>query len=170
MTGKPRQPTELSPPAHDEAADAQMAMLYGLPGHLIRRAQQVAVAIFLEEVGKLDVTPVQFGAMTAIAAHPGIDATHVSALIAFDRSTMGDVLDRLESKGWIERRPSPQDKRVKSLWLTEAGRELYERCRPAVLHTQERLLAPLQPSERERFVAVMRQLVGLHTGGDRYKG
>ncbi|MCS6878835.1 MAG: MarR family transcriptional regulator, partial [Geminicoccaceae bacterium] len=89
---------------------AEMRELYTKPGHLIRRAHQLATALFAEECGEL--TPVQYAALWAIAAQPGIDATRVSALIAFDRSTIGDVLERLEGKGWIRRETSPTDRRV----------------------------------------------------------
>ncbi len=74
-----------------------------LPGHLIRRVHQVSTAYFAEECGG-DLTAVQYAALVAIGAHPGIDATRLSEIIYFDRSTIGDVLDRMEGKGWILRR------------------------------------------------------------------
>jgi len=70
-----------------------------LPGHLVRRVHQVATAYFAEECGA-DLTAVQYAALVAIGAHPGIDATRLSEIIFFDRSTIGDVLDRMEGKGW----------------------------------------------------------------------
>ena len=72
--------------------------LYTQPGHLIRRAQQIAVALFIEECAEFDLTPVQYAALVADQEHPGIDATRLSALIAFDRSTLGNVLERLEAR------------------------------------------------------------------------
>ena len=90
------------------------------PGHLIRRAQQIAVAIFVEECAAFDLTPVQYAAMVAIQENEGIDATRLSAQIAFDRSTLGNVLERLEARGLVERYSSPDDKRVKLLKLTHA--------------------------------------------------
>ena len=89
--------------------------VYSKPGHLIRRAQQIAVALFMEECATFDITPVQYAALVAIREHAAIDATRVSALVAFDRSTIGSVLERLEAKGLIERTNSRQDKRVKTL-------------------------------------------------------
>ena len=65
----------------------QLRDLHGTPGHLIRRAQQIAVALFMEECAELDLTPVQYAALVAVHEHPGIDATRLSALIAFDRSS-----------------------------------------------------------------------------------
>ena len=99
--------------------------LHRQPGHLIRRAQQIAVAIFIEECAAFDLTPVQYAAMVAIQENEGIDATRLSAQIAFDRSTLGNVLERLEARGFVERYPSPDDKRIKLLKLTAQGQFSY---------------------------------------------
>jgi DNA-binding MarR family transcriptional regulator len=52
-------------------------------------------------------TSVQHAALVAMGQNPEVDATPLSTLIAFDRSTTGDVFERLEGKGWIVRSPSP---------------------------------------------------------------
>jgi len=52
----------------------QLQDLYSKPGHLIRRAQQIAVAIFMEECANFDLTPVQYAALVAIRENPGTDA------------------------------------------------------------------------------------------------
>jgi DNA-binding MarR family transcriptional regulator len=136
--------------------------VYTRPGHLIRRAQQIAVAIFMEECAGLDLTPVQYAALVAIREHPGVDATRLSALIAFDRSTLGNVLERLEAKGLIERTASPADKRVKVLHLRPEGRRLLREIEPAIARTQERILGPLKPADRRRFMELLEQLVALN--------
>src|SRR6476646_6831603 len=105
-------------------APITMDAVYTAPGYLFRRMQQIAVAIFVEECKAFDLTPVQYAALIAIHTHPGIDATRLSAVIAFERSTLGNVIERLESKKLIERKPSPEDKRVKLLYLTRAGAAL----------------------------------------------
>src|SRR5262249_1610559 len=98
-----------------------MDAVYGKPGYLFRRLQQIAVAIFVEECKSFDLTPVQYAALVAIGTHPGIDATRLSAVIAFDRSTLGNVIERLEAKDYIARRSAREDKRVKLLYLTRSG-------------------------------------------------
>ena len=132
--------------------------LYGMPGHLIRRAQQISTALFTEECGAFALTSVQFAALHAIERNPGVDATRLSALIAFDRSTIGDVLDRMQQKGWIERTAAPDDRRVKLVALTPEGVRLLRSVQPAVRRVQDRILAPLAPAERARFV----RLLALH--------
>ena len=68
------------------------------PGHLIRRLQQISFAIFVDQARKFDITPVQYSAIFAIGNHPGIDQTALCNIIAFDRSTIGDAVTRLEKK------------------------------------------------------------------------
>jgi DNA-binding MarR family transcriptional regulator len=139
-----------------------MDNIYEMPGHLIRRAQQVSTALFTDECGAYDLTSVQYAALCAIKANPDVDATRLSALIAFDRSTIGDVVERLESKGWISRRSSPQDRRIKLLRLSSAGAKLLVQVGPAVGRVQERLLAPLAPRDRAMIVRLLMQLAECH--------
>jgi DNA-binding MarR family transcriptional regulator len=136
--------------------------LYSMPGHLIRRAQQISSALFAEECG--DLTSVQYAALVAIKENPDVDATRLSTLIAFDRSTIGDVLERLEGKGWVVRSPSPSDRRVKLLRLSPAGMEAIRSVEPAVRRVQKRLLAPLAPEDQATMVRLLAQLVDLHDG------
>jgi DNA-binding MarR family transcriptional regulator len=144
-----------------------MDAVYTAPGYLFRRMQQIAVAIFVEECKAFDLTPVQYAALIAIHTHPGIDATRLSAVIAFDRSTLGNVIERLESKKLIERKPSPEDKRVKLLYLTRAGAVLLRDIMPAVESAQMRMLQPLKPADRKALMALMAQLVDLNNEASR---
>jgi DNA-binding MarR family transcriptional regulator len=139
-----------------------MDAVYTKPGYLFRRMQQIAVSIFVEECQAFDLTPVQYAALVAIHTHPGIDATRLSAVIAFDRSTLGSVIERLEAKGYIERRPAPEDKRVKLLTLKRSGAALLRNIMPAVDRAQARMLAPLKPADRKTLLALLAQLVDLN--------
>ena len=145
----------------------QLRDLHGTPGHLIRRAQQIAVALFMEECAELDLTPVQYAALVAVHEHPGIDATRLSALIAFDRSTLGNVLERLETRKLVQRYASPEDKRVKLLRLSPAGIAMLARASAPVMRAQQRILAPLKPSDRERLIVLLEQLVELNNEASR---
>jgi DNA-binding MarR family transcriptional regulator len=144
-----------------------MDAVYAQPGYLFRRMQQIAVAIFVEECRAFDLTPVQFAALVAIHTHPGIDATRLSAVIAFDRSTLGNVIERLENKGFIERKPSREDRRVKLLYLTKSGAALLRDIMPAVERSQARILEPLKPADRKTLMTLLTQLVDLNNEASR---
>lgn len=139
-----------------------MNTLYAMPGHLIRRAQQVSTALFSDECAAFDITSVQFAALHAIAHYKQIDATRLSALIAFDRSTIGDVLERMEAKGWIQRTSNDRDRRIKLVSLSKAGKLLLKQVTPAVQRVQARLLAPLAEADRDTFLHLLSRLAELH--------
>ena len=140
-------------------APLTMDAVYTKPGYLFRRMQQIAVAIFVEECKEFDTTPVQYAALVAIQSHPGIDATRLSAVIAFDRSTLGSVIERLEAKGYIERKAANDDKRVKLLYLTRSGAKLLRDILPAVDRAQSRMLEPLKAGDRKLLMTLLAQLV-----------
>ncbi|MBV8926855.1 MAG: MarR family transcriptional regulator [Bradyrhizobium sp.] len=144
-----------------------MDAVYTAPGYLFRRMQQIAVALFVEECRAFDLTPVQYAALVAIHTHPGIDATRLSAVIAFDRSTLGNVIERLEAKKLIERKPSSEDKRVKQLHLTRAGTAMLRDITPSVDRAQVRMLQPLRPADRKALMALLEQLVDLNNEASR---
>lgn len=130
-----------------------------MPGHFIRRAQQVSSAYFAEELADSELTSVQMVALVAIADNPGIDATRLSEIIDFDRATIGGVVDRLQRKGLIQRGVNVQDKRSKTMQATPAGKALLKVSLPRVEQVQERLLAPLSPAERETFLRLIKAVI-----------
>lgn len=136
--------------------------LLEMPGHLIRRLQQISFALFLDQTKEFDITPVQYAALVAIGNHPGIDQTALCHIIALDRSTIGDVMGRLEKKKLIRRLNGPVDRRTKSLSITPSGRRLIRDIEPAVLSTQQSILAPLKPGERHAFMQMLKHLVHLN--------
>lgn len=148
-------------------ATITMDAVYDAPGYLFRRMQQIAVSIFVEECRAYDLTPVQFAALVAIRNHPGIDATRLSAVIAFDRSTLGSVIERLLAKDYIERKPSSGDKRTKLLYLTKDGAALLREIMPSVDRAQTRMLQPLKPADRKVLLALLTQLVDLNNEASR---
>jgi MarR family transcriptional regulator, lower aerobic nicotinate degradation pathway regulator len=151
----------------NKIAPISMDAVYTKPGYLFRRMQQIAVAVFVEECRAYDLTPVQYAALVAIRTHPGIDATRLSAVIAFDRSTLGNVIERLETKAYVERKAAREDKRTKLLTLTKAGAALLRDIMPSVDRAQARMLQPLKPADRKMLLALMTQLVDLNNEASR---
>lgn len=132
------------------------------PGHLIRRAQQLAVAIFMQETVGHDATPVQFAILNALMDDPGEDQITLSNRVAFDPATLGSVVGRLETKGWVMRKADPGDKRRKLLWITKEGEHVALGMKRAVGKAQHRILAPLSTDERAQLSALLAKLVSGH--------
>jgi DNA-binding MarR family transcriptional regulator len=77
------------------------------------------------------------------------------------------VIERLEAKAWVERKPSRDDKRVKLLYLTKTGEALLHNIMPSVDRAQARMLQPLKPADRKALMALMTQLVDLNNEASR---
>ena len=133
--------------------------IHDMPGHLIRRLQQISVSVFAERVAEAgyDVTPVQYAALVAISANPGIDQATLAGLIAHDRVTIGGVLDRLEQKSMIARETSARDRRARILHMTREGEDALSSLTPVVQSVQLEILGGLDESERETLLALLKK-------------
>jgi MarR family transcriptional regulator, temperature-dependent positive regulator of motility len=132
-----------------------------MPGHLARRFQQIAVAVFLAEVGDagFDLTPVQYAALAAIRTNPGIDQVTLAGLIAYDRTTITGVVDRLVQKGLLVRNPSSRDRRARELQITEAGKRTLRGITPAVEAAQRSMLRGLTEKEGADLMRLLRKAI-----------
>lgn len=132
-----------------------------MAGHLIRRLHQQSTQVFVQQTqaGGFDLTPVQFAALDAIQAHPGTDQATVAELIAYDRATIGGVIDRLEQKGWVRRVVSERDRRARELSLSPEGASIHASLLPIVQALQTDILGPLTEAERATFLALASRAV-----------
>ncbi len=128
--------------------------IYSMPGHVIRRLNQVAVSLFHDECAKAghDLTPVQYAALKASQKYPGIDQVSLAGAIAYDRTTIGGVVGRLEEKGYIRRAAAPEDRRVRRIFPTPEGEALIAEIDPIVARVQILMLDGLDDDERATFV------------------
>lgn len=132
-----------------------------MAGHLIRRLHQQSSQVFVQRVqaAGYDLTPVQFAALDAIHAHPATDQARIAEVIAYDRATIGGVIDRLEQKGWVRRVISERDRRAREVSLTTQGERVRTALLPIVRDLQDEILEPLSAADRARFLKLARQIV-----------
>lgn len=140
-----------------------------MPGHLIRRLQQISVSIFAEgmKAEGIDLTSPQFAALTILDENPGIDQATLAGMIALDRPTIGGVIERLAGKGLVERRTNEADRRAKRLKLTQHGKDMVKRMRPLVIATQAKILDGLTEEEKEQFTVLADKITQLHNDQSR---
>jgi DNA-binding MarR family transcriptional regulator len=132
-----------------------------MPGHLARRFQQIAVAVFLAEVedAGFDLTPVQYAALATISANPAIDQITLAGLIAYDRTTITGVVDRLVQKGLVVRETSSRDRRARELKMTDEGRKTLRKITPAVESAQRIMLRGLTGTEAAELMRLLRKAI-----------
>jgi DNA-binding MarR family transcriptional regulator len=136
--------------------------LYDMPGHLIRRCHQISVALFHQECAVYGITPQQYAVLRVLASHDGEDQITLAGLAAFNRTTAGEIVARMEEAGFLTRRDGSDDRRVKNLFITKAGRQLLKEIHAGVHRVQERLLEPLDKTERRQFVAYLARIADVN--------
>ncbi len=153
---------------HDKKAQAvqaglqtalQKSLLFGRPGFLIRRLHQIHTWLFDEETRGFQITAVQYSLLTALFEHGQMDQNTVALEIGLERSSVAEVLPRLEDRGLIERSPSERDKRVKLVKLSRKGRSLVQRMDAAVRRAHARTIEALPEAERDLFMLQLVRLV-----------
>jgi DNA-binding MarR family transcriptional regulator len=128
-------------------------------GHLIRRAQQRHAALWQQHVSQ-DVSSVQYAAMAVLARMPGASQSELGDELDLDRSTVADIVSRLERREVIERTPHETDRRRYSLRLTESGLAEIRRLRPRVVNANARLTAALDHEELAALRTSLTRILG----------
>ena len=125
-----------------------------MPGHLIRRLNQLSTQVFAHHVqaAGYDLTPVQFAALDAMRSNPGLDQAGIAALIAYDRATIGGVIDRLQQKGLVTRSISKRDRRAREVALSDMGHQVYQDVLPTIVRVQGEILEGLTDDEQKQFL------------------
>ncbi|SMY06929.1 MarR family winged helix-turn-helix transcriptional regulator [Flavimaricola marinus] len=134
-----------------------------MPGHLIRRLHQQSTAVFQERVraAGIEITSVQFAALSALAQWPGIDQATLAGMVAYDRATIGGVVARLVDRGLVVRWTDADDRRARKLRLTEEGAALLNRLTPLVTELQPQILGSLTEEEAAQLVRLMQKSLSL---------
>lgn len=140
---------------------------YSRPGHLLRRLNQIAIAIFIEETTDTDLTTVQYAALKMAQEIPNIDQASLSSMIAIDKTSMVKVLDRLAEKGLITRTRSQTDRRSNLLNVTEAGLAVLRQVDSVIDRIEQRILAPLNKFDQTKFLKMLTQLVHVNNSYSR---
>ena len=139
--------------------DVQLDVLYARPGFLIRRAHQISVWLFLQEMGGLATTTTQYGAMVILRLRKGLDQIGLAKLLGTDRSTTALVVGKLEKAGYAVREADAQDKRRNVLRLTEAGIDALDAMAEPAERARQALLSALTEAEARRFLSLLENFV-----------
>ncbi len=132
------------------------------PGFLIRRLHQIHVALFMEECAAEGITPVQYSILTELDHRGLAGQIALSRAVGLDTTNVADVLARLERQRLVKRRISHEDRRMKVVAPTAAGRALLRRIDASAARAHERTLAALKPKERARFMRDLARLVAFN--------
>jgi len=162
MDDKSRRPDSASSPdqINNETENAlNFGVLPELIGYHLRRAQVHLFADFARTMAEAQMTPGQFGVISLIGANPGLSQSALARAVGIERSTMVAVIDALQGRGLVERRPSPVDRRSYALILTQKGAELLDRSTPLVRAHERNVARRLSAADKDKLIELLTKLI-----------
>jgi DNA-binding MarR family transcriptional regulator len=145
-------------PRATPAADLDPGRLPSLLGYHLRIAHIAVFQNFGRTVGKADITPPQLGTLLLVEANPGISQSAVAEALRFDRSTLVQIVDRLEERGLLKRESSARDRRSHALTLTAAGTRLLVTLKELLRQHEAEIAAPMSAAERATLIGLLERL------------
>lgn len=140
----------------------ERSALFARPGFLIRRLHQIHTWLFAEETQAFGVTPVQYSLLTVLSDRGVMDQNTLAFELGLERTSVAEVLPRLEARGLVERHRSEADRRVKLVRVSRKGRALTKRMDAAALRAHHRTIDYLPEAERDHFMLQLIRLVESH--------
>jgi DNA-binding MarR family transcriptional regulator len=142
----------------DSDSPARLDGLYGSPEFLIRRAHQIATAVFTETCADLALTPSQYSAMFALRERSPIGQNELGRMVALDRSTTSLVVRILRERGLISASTDTADKRKSFLELTNDGRLLLAKAEQRNMQSSRALMSVFDKTQATAFLELLDKL------------
>jgi len=142
-----------------EAITVDLGPLPNYIGFAIRRAQLYVLDDFIRSLEKLDLRPGMFSTLTVIERNPGLNQSEVSASLGIQRTNFVIMVQELERRQLIERRPSKNDKRSYALYLTRKGKNFLKKAQALQAEHEVRMTEKLGADGRDQLLELMQKLL-----------
>ena len=129
-------------------------------GQLITDVARAQRTVFDRRVRRLGFTRSQWLVLRRLGIQPGTSQSELADLLEVEKATAGRLIDRLESNGWVERRPDESDRRINRIYMTKHGHSVHDTIRPIAEGMMEDELSGLTVSERKQFTELMMNVKG----------
>jgi DNA-binding MarR family transcriptional regulator len=146
-------------------------------GFLLSQVGIFASQRFSEAIAEAGIHPPLFRVLNVVDAAEGESQHAIGEAIEVPPSRMVAIIDELEERGLIERRPHPGDRRVRALFLTAKGRKVLDEGRKIAMTHERKLTDGLTKKESQELIALLRKLAesqgigsGVHPGLSNPKG
>jgi DNA-binding MarR family transcriptional regulator len=142
----------------DRSVGIDMGELPDLIGFNLRCAQVSTFQHFSKTVGEAEISPPQYGALVLIEANPGISQSAIASALRFDRSTLVQIIDRLEERGLVVREVSANDRRSHALKVTPSGETALKDLKRRVRDHEAHITRELSEDEKHSLIALLARL------------
>lgn len=128
-------------------------------GHLVAKTHQLFSGYFKKKLEGFGLTPPQFGTLAFLWKKDGISQIRLAQLMRKDRTTMSGIVVRLEKEGLVVRRPDPEDRRARLVYLTPKGAGLRQTLEEIAQKSVSELTATLSERERRLLASLLRKIL-----------
>ena len=145
-----------------KAVGLRMGILPNLLAYHLRCAHVAVFQHFNRTLGVHGISGPQFGTLLLIESNPGVSQSSIAEALRFDRSTLVQIVDRLEDRGLVRREPSAQDRRSHALRLTDDGAAMLDELKTLSDEHEGIVAETLSEDERKSLLSLLERL---HTPG-----
>ena len=153
---KPSGRSRKSAQRNQQREPLDLGVLNGHLGYFLRRVQVWVFQDFLRTLSRLQVRPAQYSVLAVIEANPGLSQSDLADFLGIERARLARMLDRLEKRGFAERRSSPRDRRSHALYLTRDGQKALKRIKALAAQHESQLAEKLGPDNRLLMIEILR--------------
>jgi MarR family transcriptional regulator, transcriptional regulator for hemolysin len=143
-------------------------------GFILHDVARLLRTTYDRRVRELGLTRSQWWVLTHLFRKDGINQSELSEVLELEKPSLGRLLDRLESKGWVRRAADPHDRRAKRVFLTDAAEAPMQIMRDIAAGVREDALSGLSTADQDRFVdallTIKSNLMGQVNGASKGNG
>jgi DNA-binding MarR family transcriptional regulator len=159
LPAKTRRERSSSTPSSTHAVDTvDTSYLQTLMGYNARRAALSIIELFLERLAPYGLKPVDFSVMSIIGHNPGVTSRQLCATLNLLPPNLVGLIQSLESRGLIERKPHPHDGRAVGLHATPKGQALMVQAEQTATELEIEKTAKLTPAQRKTLLALLQKI------------
>lgn len=156
--------------AETAARKLDLSYLESTIGYAIRRAQLAVFQDIYRGFGELSITAVQFSVLAVVSDNPGTNQADLAGALGVERPRIVPVLDALEARGLAVRKPAPNDRRHRLLFLTEEGQVMLQELKKRFAVHQTRMIRRLKVQSEESLLKDLWLLATDRESSDRSAG
>ena len=149
-------PEDVQPPPR---AAIDLGTLPRQLGYVVRRAQVSVIQSYAGAFAEAGLRPAQFAVLTILDRNPGLSPSQVAGVLAINRTNFVPLFDSLVRRGLAVRRPIKTNRRAHALYLTAAGKTLFDKTARRVNRQEQLFAAKLGDGNLERLLELLHQLI-----------
>lgn len=127
-------------------------------GWLTSDVARLMRTVFDRRVKALGITRPQWLALRRLTRSPGASQSELAEMMEIERAPAGKIVDRLEERGWVERRPDPVDRRINRIFLTDRGERVHAAIWPIAQSTTADALVDLSAAEHAKLTELLERV------------